>query len=140
MRRQVDLGGDSWSGRVDFRDADLPFVVEIFSRRYHSSLSDIEHDERRLARLRADGFVVVVIWDEQSFSHGYEVSALVRRVRDQLTFGTPANDPWFDFTKTLHLDTADDRSALQALIGVAPTRTGDKTDLEAVDFDPNWGW
>src|SRR3546814_8936301 len=41
MRRQVDIGdGDRWIGRVDFRDAELPLIVEIQSERFHASLID----------------------------------------------------------------------------------------------------
>jgi very-short-patch-repair endonuclease len=142
MRRQVDSGGEGWSGRVDFRDAHRPLVVEIFSRRYHTSLSDIAHDEERLRELRNAGFVVIVFWDEQLFAHGYDVSAVVRRVRDALDGGMRFDDPWLAFTRTLHLDTADGspiRAFLGAPVGNRPP-TGDKIDLNKVDFDPNWGW
>jgi very-short-patch-repair endonuclease len=142
MRRQVDVGGAGWSGRVDFRDAHRPLVVEIFSRRYHASLSDIAHDEERLAELRNAGFVVIVFWDEQLFAHGHDVSAVVRRVRDALDGGMRLDDPWLAFTHTLHLDTADGspiRAFLDAPVGNRP-RTGVKIDLDKVDFDPNWGW
>src|SRR3546814_16333358 len=41
MRRQVDIGdGDRWIGRVDFRDADLPLLVEIPSERFTAGLID----------------------------------------------------------------------------------------------------
>jgi very-short-patch-repair endonuclease len=63
MRRQVDSGGERWSGRVDFRAVDLPLVVECQSERYHASLSDRADDARRRARLEADGFTVVEVWD-----------------------------------------------------------------------------
>src|SRR5262245_3486332 len=77
MRRQVDCGGDTWVGRVDFRDERLPMVVEVQSERYHSALTDRVADAARLAALRAAGFVVVEVTDEEVWHRPHEV---VRRV------------------------------------------------------------
>jgi very-short-patch-repair endonuclease len=63
MRRQVDVGGDEWTGRVDHLDEELPLIVEVQSERYHRSLVDRASDERRIAALRAAGFRVLEIWD-----------------------------------------------------------------------------
>jgi very-short-patch-repair endonuclease len=63
FRRQVDLGGDRWTGRVDFVAVDRPLVVEVQSERYHASLCDRADDARRRAELEAAGFVVVEVWD-----------------------------------------------------------------------------
>ncbi len=81
MRRQVDSGGERWTGRVDFRHRDLPVVVEIQSEAFHTALCDQEHDARRVARLREDGFHVVEITDDLVWAAPREV---VRRVRAAL--------------------------------------------------------
>jgi hypothetical protein len=63
LRRQIDSGGDRWIGRVDFRDEDLPFILEVQSERFHSSLIDRQLDRSRLDGLRASGFVVATVTD-----------------------------------------------------------------------------
>ena len=68
FERQVDVGDeDGWIGRVDFADRRLKVVVEIQSDRFHSSLSDRRRDAERLARLRAAGWLVVEITEEEIF-------------------------------------------------------------------------
>lgn len=62
-RRQVDLGGDRWAGRVDFLHAELPLVVEVQSERYHTALLDRAHDAARRTRLEVAGFHVEEVWD-----------------------------------------------------------------------------
>lgn len=79
MRRQVDSGGDQWTGRVDLRHPTLPLVVEVQSERYHSALVDREADLRRIQALEQDGFVVVELTDDQVWTRPQEVLAAVRR-------------------------------------------------------------
>ncbi len=79
FRRQVDSGGERWTGRVDLRHARLPLIVEVQSEMYHSSLLDEEADAARRAQLERDGFVVVEVTDQELF---HRRDALVRRVRD----------------------------------------------------------
>ncbi len=86
MRRQVDSGGDRWVGRVDFRDAELPVIVEIQSERYHTALIDAQLDEERLETLRAAGFVVVPIWDVQVWHDPRTVVDLVHKARLEAHF------------------------------------------------------
>ncbi|HEY9555714.1 MAG TPA: DUF559 domain-containing protein [Acidimicrobiales bacterium] len=82
MRRQVDIGdGDRWIGRVDFRDADLPLIVEIQSERFHASLIDKQLDATRMERLRAAGFVVLEFTDQQVWHQRHHVLDEVRRGR-----------------------------------------------------------
>ncbi len=69
MRRQVDSGGARWVGRVDLRCVDLPVIAEVQSERYHKALCDVADDARRLAALRAAGFVVVELWDVDVWHH-----------------------------------------------------------------------
>jgi very-short-patch-repair endonuclease len=79
VRRQVDSGGDRWTGRVDFRHRWLPLVIEIQSEKYHASLSDRRADALRTAQLRTDGFVVVEISDGLVWTAPATVVDLVRR-------------------------------------------------------------
>jgi very-short-patch-repair endonuclease len=90
MRRQVDSGGDRWVGRVDFRDEDLPLLVEVQSETYHLALTDARDDEVRLAALRGAGFEVVEVTDAQVWHRPDEVVDAVcearRRLRRQPAF------------------------------------------------------
>jgi very-short-patch-repair endonuclease len=64
FRRQVNVGdGVRWIGRVDFKDPDLPLILEVQSERFHSSLIDQQLDADRIRHLRASGFVVVELTD-----------------------------------------------------------------------------
>lgn len=78
LRPQVDSGGGHWTGRVDFRHAEVPFVLEVQSERYHRALIDAEADARRLAALRADGFVVAEVTDVDVWTRPRHVVETVR--------------------------------------------------------------
>jgi very-short-patch-repair endonuclease len=84
MRRQVDSGGDRWVGRVDFRDARLPLVVEVQSEAFHTALTDRVADEARLAALRRAGFEVVEVTEAQVWHRPREVVHLEREARARL--------------------------------------------------------
>ncbi len=77
VRRQVDLGGEAWTGRVDALVVGTRVVVEIQSWRYHGALVDREADALRIARLEANGFTVVEVTDDHVWADPGE---LVRRV------------------------------------------------------------
>jgi very-short-patch-repair endonuclease len=77
FRRQVDIGDENWSGRVDCLAEDCPLIIEIMSERYHTSLTDRHVDEARRSRHERMGFVVVEVWDFEIFSQPWNV---VRRV------------------------------------------------------------
>lgn len=81
LRRQVHSGGETWTGRVDLRDDELPFILEVQSERYHSALLDREADEARVMKLESDGFVVEQVTDVQAWQHPSEVADAVRRGR-----------------------------------------------------------
>ena len=82
MRRQVDTGdGVGWIGRLDFRADDLPFIAEVQSERFHSSLIDRQLDEQRVARLEQAGFVVAQVTDVQVWHRRNEVIRAVREGR-----------------------------------------------------------
>ena len=63
-RRQVDLGGDDWIGRVDFVVEGTNLVIEVDSVRFHTSLLDRERDARRDAELRGAGYEVLRVTEE----------------------------------------------------------------------------
>ena len=65
LRRQVDVGGTTWTGRVDFIAERAPLVVEVQSERYHTALVDQAADAARRAQLEADGFEVVEVCDRE---------------------------------------------------------------------------
>jgi very-short-patch-repair endonuclease len=77
LRRQVDVGDEEWTGRVDFKDIILPLIVEVQSERYHAALSDRARDAARRHRHESQGNVVVEVWDHEIF---YTPWAVVERV------------------------------------------------------------
>jgi very-short-patch-repair endonuclease len=79
VRRQVDSGGERWTGRVDFRHRWLPLVIEVQSEKYHTSLSDRQADALRTAQLRTAGFEVLEISDGVVWTAPATVIDLVRR-------------------------------------------------------------
>jgi very-short-patch-repair endonuclease len=85
-RRQVEVVGEFWLGRVDFEFEDLPLVVEILSERYHASLLDRAADERRFTRLRASGREVLTIWDYEVWNHPFDVIEKTLAIRGRLLY------------------------------------------------------
>jgi very-short-patch-repair endonuclease len=82
LRRQVDVGDETgWIGRVDFRAADQPLILEVQSERFHTSLIDRQLDADRIRRLVRAGYEVVEVTDVDVW-HRPEV--VVRRVTDGL--------------------------------------------------------
>ncbi|MDP1819033.1 MAG: hypothetical protein Q8K58_03965 [Acidimicrobiales bacterium] len=80
LRRQVDSGdGDGWIGRVDFRDASLPVVVEVQSERFHTSRIDAQLDAHRRSLLATAGFEVVEILEFEVWHRPQEV---IRKVAE----------------------------------------------------------
>jgi very-short-patch-repair endonuclease len=84
MRRQVDSGGQEWCGRVDFRDAVLPLIVEVQSTRFHAALVDKVADARRRAGLEAAGFTVEEVWDHEVWHDARVVADRVQAARRRL--------------------------------------------------------
>ena len=77
VRRQVNLGSEAWTGRVDGLVVGTRVVIEIQSWRYHGALVDHEADALRIKHLEADGFTVVEVTDDHVWSDPGEV---IRRV------------------------------------------------------------
>jgi very-short-patch-repair endonuclease len=79
FRRQVDLGGEAWIGRVDFLDERCPLVVEVLSEQFHAALVDEASDARRFALLDAAGFAVEPVWDHEVWGDARDA---VERIRN----------------------------------------------------------
>ena len=78
MRRQVELGGREWLGRVDFVAVELPLIVFVDGERWHSSVLDRAADARQQAELEDAGFIVVRI---PEYDVWHDVAAVARNVR-----------------------------------------------------------
>ena len=78
LRRQVDLGGHEWIGRVDYYDDD-GLIVEVQSTTFHDSYLDRASDEVRVADLLAAGFRGVLFIDEHMV--WYQPQRVVEAVR-----------------------------------------------------------
>lgn len=86
LRRQVDLGGTSWLGRVDYFDDDLSLPFEVDSVAHHTSLSDRRRDaERDAAMLAAGHREVVRIPEEHVWHEPWRVAEEVRAARRAAT-------------------------------------------------------
>ena len=75
MRRQIDVGGDEWLGRMDFIHERLPLIVQIDSELHHTALIDAEADERQTEQLTAAGFIVRRFSDFQLWYRADEMIA-----------------------------------------------------------------
>ncbi|HJR25018.1 MAG TPA: DUF559 domain-containing protein [Acidimicrobiales bacterium] len=84
MRRQVDAGGEAWTGRVDFVATGMPLVVEVQSERHHAALVDRVADAARREQLEADGFEVVEVWDREVWHEPQVVFARVSEAARRL--------------------------------------------------------
>ena len=79
--RQVDVGEQQWSGRVDFVSTRWPLVVEVQSELHHTALTDVVADAARRAWIERDGFVVVEITDDEVWT---DPSVALDRIRNAL--------------------------------------------------------
>ena len=77
VRRQVELGGEVWLGRVDFLLDGTGLVIEVQSDLYHASLSASADDRRRATALTEAGFTVLAVWESDVWSRPDEVVAAV---------------------------------------------------------------
>jgi very-short-patch-repair endonuclease len=89
--RQVDLGGDSWIGRVDLKVKGAPVVVEVDSVVHHTSPSDRERDRRRDEQLAELGLTVVRITEEEVFTRPWAVPLRVAEAITGASQPTPAH-------------------------------------------------
>lgn len=77
-RRQVDVGGDDWIGRVDLLVVGTRLIVEVDSNRFHTSKLDRDRDAERDTSLRAAGYDLVRVTEEEAW---YRPSDVTRKVR-----------------------------------------------------------
>ena len=78
--RQLNVGdATGWAGRVDFAYPGARLLVELDSRRHHSSALDFESDRARDNRLVAGGWRVIRITWRQVTRHPDDVVTLLRR-------------------------------------------------------------
>lgn len=99
MLRQRVVGGEEQIGRTDYRDAELPMVLEVNSIAFHSLPSDQRADEGRYAALVGAGFTVCVIWEPDVWSRPGNVVDTVREARRRARRGEcvvvhSAGCPW----------------------------------------------
>lgn len=80
-RRQVDLGGHEWIGRVDFLYEEQRLVIEVDGAWCHEGALEVRRDKRRTAALVAAGFRVLPLAEDLIRNAPAEV---VRLVRDAL--------------------------------------------------------
>jgi hypothetical protein len=79
--RQVDVGGDHWIGRVDYRDDGTPLLFEIDGRTWHQQQLEAEADAERDAELTAAGFVLLRIPRHKIKNDPAWVLKMVRELR-----------------------------------------------------------
>jgi very-short-patch-repair endonuclease len=85
MERQVDVGGHSWIGRVDYIDRVLGLIVEVDSLTFHSSQADQLRDGVRDDALLAAGCRKVLrIAEEWVWHEPHRAVAEVRAARNEL--------------------------------------------------------
>jgi very-short-patch-repair endonuclease len=84
FRRQVSLGDEEFTGRVDFLDSELPLVVEVQSERFHTALTDKTKDAVRRAAMEAQGLLVIEVWDFEIFHTPWVVVQRVKEARSRL--------------------------------------------------------
>lgn len=79
-RRQIDLGGHSWIGRVDYYDDPIKVIFEIDSEAHHTSETDRANDRRRDAAALDAGYNEVVRITEEDV--WYQPSNVLHAVRE----------------------------------------------------------
>jgi very-short-patch-repair endonuclease len=84
LRREIDLGGHEWIGRVDYTCQRTGVIFEIDSELHHTSPSDVAADQQRDAALVAAGVPEVVrIWTELLWSRPSAAAQIVRSTRSR---------------------------------------------------------
>ena len=115
LRRQVDLGGHEWIGRVDYLDDVSSMIIEIQSHAYHYAELDRAADRIRIDRLLAAGFNAVLQIDEDVvWYRPHRIVTAVLQARQAIKQGDPGrfviwnDDPGLQFQMTKR-DVGEDR-------------------------------
>jgi very-short-patch-repair endonuclease len=77
----VELGGDERIARVDAADRDAALVVQVDGDRHHTALLDVQRDQRQDAALRALGWTVLRLSEDDIWQRPEHVVAQVRAAR-----------------------------------------------------------
>ena len=77
-RRQVDVGGNDWIGRVDLLVVGTRLIVEVDGNRFHTSKLDRERDAERDAAVQAAGYDLVRVTEEEAWHRPSDVTRKVR--------------------------------------------------------------
>ena len=81
-RRQIDLGGHSWFGRIDYYDDPIKVIYEVDSAAHHTTVTDERNDALRdQAALEAGFNEVVRIPEEHVWYESHLVVSAVMRAR-----------------------------------------------------------
>lgn len=92
LRREVDVGGHSWIGRVDYRCEVTGALVEVDSALHHTSPSDVVADAARDAAALAAGFPEVVrIVAEELYPRPWIAVEAIQDLRSR--YAVPASTP-----------------------------------------------
>jgi hypothetical protein len=84
LRREVDFGGHSWIGRVDYKDDVTGALIEVDSALHHTSPTDVAADAQRDADALAAGFPEVLrIVAEELYPHPRIAVDQVRALRSR---------------------------------------------------------
>ena len=78
ISRQVNVGGRTWLGRVDFLHP-CGLIIEVQSERYHAALSSRRDDEVRFGHFEAAGYQSIEVWDTEIWARPSEVVDRIRR-------------------------------------------------------------
>jgi very-short-patch-repair endonuclease len=79
LKRQVDVGGHSWLGRVDFAIVRLRLLIEVDSVVHHSSPMDVARDRARDEAMLDVGWAKVLrIREEDVWRHPWLVVQQLR--------------------------------------------------------------
>ena len=84
LERQVVVTDGAGAMRVDGADPSALLVVEIQSRRYHGSISDARRDVERIERLRALGWTVAEVWEDEVWKDGPATARRIGQLRSRL--------------------------------------------------------
>jgi very-short-patch-repair endonuclease len=94
MHRQVHTGDDiQWLGRIDFRDADLPLVVQTDSETFHGSISDRRLDDAQTQALEAAGYVVARVREFDVWHRPERVATAISQARERARARRQRNSP-----------------------------------------------